>query len=428
MEAKKILVFPAGTEIAFEIWNALKFSKFIELYGANSMPSHAEFIFQRCDETLPFETDSGFIDALNNLIDRWKIEYIYPAHDSACLTLTREQDKLHAIVVTSPFKTVDICRSKNKTYEFFKYESFLPVFYHNANEVKEFPVFIKPAVGQGSVGARKIEQLEDLQEALSEGTEYAICEYLPGNEYTIDCFTDRHGRLRTCHIRQRERIKTGISVRSSLIPMDDDVFDIAEKINTKLEFNGAWFFQLKKNIYGDYRLMEISPRIPGTMGVSRNLGINYPMLTLFNMWGYDVDIIDNKEEITLDRAFISRYKINLSYHHVYMDFDDTVYIGDKVNVQMMTFLYQCVNKGIGVTLLTKHAKDIYDSLKRFKISVDLFDEIVHIEQGDNKAIYIVDKESIFIDDSFAERLNIQRNIGIPVFDLDMIESLIDWRM
>ena len=172
-------------------------------------------------------------------------------------------------------------------------------------------------MGQGSVGARKIEQLEDLQEALSEGTEYAICEYLPGNEYTIDCFTDRHGRLRTCHIRQRERIKTGISVRSSLIPMDDDVFDIAEKINTKLEFNGAWFFQLKKNIYGDYRLMEISPRIPGTMGVSRNLGINYPMLTLFNMWGYDVDIIDNKEEITLDRAFISRYKINLSYHHVY---------------------------------------------------------------------------------------------------------------
>ena len=136
----------------------------------------------------------------------------------------------------------------------------------------------------------------------------------------------------------------------------------------------------------------------------------------------NIDLESVNEELEHPKKFKALYGTELTL------VDDTVYIGDKVNVQMMTFLYQCVNKGIGVTLLTKHAKDIYDSLKRFKISVDLFDEIVHIEQGDNKAIYIVDKESIFIDDSFAERLNIQRNIGIPVFDLDMIESLIDWRM
>lgn len=428
MIAKKVLVFPAGTEIAFEIWNALKYSKFVELYGANSMPSHASFIFKRCDETLPFEKEPQFIDAFNSLIDKWGIEYIYPAHDSACLTLTREQNRLHAKVVTSPLNTVDICRSKNKTYDYFEGEDFLPIFYHNADEVKEYPVFIKPAVGQGSVGAKKIENHEELENTLSEDKEFAICEYLPGNEYTVDCFTDRHGELRACHIRKRERIKTGISVRSSLLPVEDAVQSIAERINAKLKFNGAWFFQLKKNKHLEYRLMEISPRIPGTMGVSRNLGINYPMLTLFNMWGYDVEIIDNKEEITLDRAFISRYKMNLSYHHVYMDFDDTLNLGNKVNIQMMSFLYQCMNKGISVTLLTKHANDIHNSLKRFKISEDLFDDIVHIKQGENKAQYITDRNSIFIDDSFAERLNIQEKIGIPVFDLDMIESLIDWRM
>ena len=428
MNKKKILIFPAGTEIAFEIQNALKFSKFVELYGANSMPSHAEFVFKHCVTNLPFEKDTKFIDALNSVIVTFGIDYVYPAHDSACLTLTREQERIHAKIVTSPLETVEICRSKNKTYEYFKGEKFLPLFFHCVEEVQTYPVFIKPAVGQGSLGARKIVSAEELKNAINDGTEYAICEYLPGNEYTVDCFTDRHGKLRVCHPRQRERIKTGISVRSSLLPTDEKIMEIAERINSKLIFNGAWFFQVKKNSKGDYRLMEISPRIPGTMGTTRNLGINFPLLTLYNMWGFDVDIIDNGFQITLDRAFISRYKTNVKYNKVYMDFDDTLYIGDKVNIQMISFLYQCANQNIPVVLITKHSKDIHDSLKKLKISEDLFYEIIHLEQAEDKCEYIKDTDCILIDDSFAERKNAKEKLGIAVFDLDMIESLIDWRM
>ena len=39
-----------------------------------------------------------------------------------------------------------------------------------------------------------------------------------------------------------------------------------------------------------------------------------------------------------------------------------------------------------------------------------------------------DVPSIFIDDSFSERLAISERLGIPVFDLDAVESLIDWRL
>ncbi len=428
MEKKRILIFPAGTEIAFEIQNALKFSKFVELYGANSVPSHAEFVFKHCVTNLPYEKDPNFIDALNSVIEKFSIDYVYPAHDSACLTLTREQERIHAKVVTSPLETVEICRSKNKTYEFFKGEQFLPRFYHGKEDVVSYPVFIKPAVGQGSQGARKIDSAEQLENAINDGIEYAICEYLPGNEYTIDCFTDRHGKLRACHPRQRERIKTGISVRSSLLPADNEILEIAEKINSKLVFNGAWFFQVKKNIDGEYRLMEISPRIPGTMGTSRNLGINYPLLTLYNMWGFDVDIIDNGLQITLDRAFISRYKTSVKYSKVFMDFDDTLYIDDKVNIPMVAFLYQCVNQNIPVILITKHAKDIHETLKHFKISEELFANIIHLEQGEDKCKFIGNTDCILIDDSFTERKNAREKLGIAVFDLDMIESLIDWRV
>lgn len=428
MDAKRVLIFPAGTEIAFEIQNALKFSKFVELYGANSIPSHADFVFKKCESNLPFENEHDFISALNEVLDRWEIDYIYPARDSSLCLLTKEQDRIHATVVTSPLSTVELCRSKNLTYEFFKGEDFIPKFYYSVDDIDKFPVFIKPTVGQGSVGAKKISSKIELERELKSDTEYAICEYLPGNEYTVDCFTDRHGVLRTFHIRQRESIKNGISVRSSLVPADDRIKKIAEKINDRLIFNGAWFFQVKKNLQNEYRLMEISPRIPGTMGTSRNLGINYPLLTLYNMWGYDVDIIDNGTEITVDRALISRYKTSITYGKVYLDFDDTVYIENKVNIAVISFLYQCINKQIKIILLTKHDKDLHSSLDKFRISEALFDEIIQIKKGEDKSKYITDLNSIFIDDSFSERLNIHNKTGIPVFDLDMIESLFDWRM
>ena len=111
-DVKNILVFPAGTEIAFEIHDALKNSKFVKLFGATSVPCHAEFVFQVCASGLPFVDDPALIPALNQVIDAYQIDYVYPAHDSALLRLSEERDALHARVIASPKETVEICRFK----------------------------------------------------------------------------------------------------------------------------------------------------------------------------------------------------------------------------------------------------------------------------------------------------------------------------
>ena len=156
-EVKKVLVFPAGTEIAFEIHHALRYSKFVKLYGATSVACHADFVFENCVEGLPYVDEPGLIDRLNQVIDEFAIDYVYPAHDSAVLTLTREQARLHAQVVTSALETVEICRSKNLTYDYLRGAEYLPRFYAGTDEIQEYPVFIKPSVGQGSVGARRVD-------------------------------------------------------------------------------------------------------------------------------------------------------------------------------------------------------------------------------------------------------------------------------
>ena len=53
----------------------------------------------------------------------------------------------------------------------------------------------------------------------------------------------------------------------------------------------------------------------------------------------------------------------------------------------------------------------------------LFDEIIHIKEEADKADYIKEKGSIFIDDSNAERVNIKTKLGIAVFSPDMLDVL-----
>lgn len=422
----KVLVFPAGTEIAFEIHHALRNSKFVELYGATSIPCHAEFVFENCVEGLPFANSPGLIEELNKVIDQYGIDYIYPAHDSALLRLTQQQERLHAWVVTSPLKTVEICRSKNKTYTYLLGAEYLPRFYLNPDGIEEYPVFIKPSVGQGAEGAMRAENREELDRAMASGIEYAVCEYLPGKEVTVDCFTDIHGVLRYIGPRTRDRIRSGIAVRSRFIPVTDEIRSIAEDLNWKLNFNGAWFFQIKQDKDGKYRLMEAAPRIAGTMGLSRNRGVNLPLLTLYNMEGVEVDILDNGNDILLDRAFVSRFDPGIDYDTVYVDYDDTIVRNGKVNPFVMAFLYQQKNKGKRLVCLSRNIGDVNREMDWHSVPRSLFDSIVNVRMNESKAAFVANG-GIFIDDSFSERWAVHEKCGIPVFDVDMVESLFDWR-
>ena len=420
-----VLVFPAGTEIALEIWNALKDEKFINLYGATSVPCHAEMVFMDC-ETLPYVNDTDFVWKLNDVIARHDIDYVYPAHDDALLFLAQNQYRINATVVASCKSTVEICRSKRKTYEHLK-GYMTPTVYQDANAVTEYPVFIKPDIGQGSQGARRIDSREKLDRALADGTDYVICEYLPGAETTVDCFTDKNGELRYAGQRSRDRIRSGIAVRSRSIPYEPWIYDTARVINEHLYFRGAWFFQLKLDSHGDWKLLEVAPRIAGTMGLTRNRGINMPLLTLYTFIGKEVEIFRNEYGLMLDRAFIARYKLDTQYTKVYVDFDDTIIVKGKVNPMLIAFLYQAKNQRKTLYLITRHEGNILDKMEQYNIPQSLFDGIIIVGDGALKSEYIWG-DSIFIDDSFAERKEVHENSKVDVFSVDMVESLLDWRV
>jgi hypothetical protein len=422
---KRILVFPCGSEIGLEIHRALCWNKHFQLIGASSSgANHGKYVFKYYIDGLPFHDDPGFVEAVNDLVTAERIDLIFPANDDVQLRLAKNADRLACDLISSPYETCEICRSKAKTYRFFEGVVNVPRIYQR-DEVTDYPVFLKPDSGQGSEGVHLAGDEEELDFYLTRNPDLLILENLPGEEYTVDCFTDRHGVLRGAFPRQRARIKRGISVTT--YPVQDPAFlAFAKRINQKLDLRGVWFFQVKEDEHGKLTLMEIASRVAGSMGLTRNLGANLPLLSIYDRLGLDVNFQLTSHDLVMDRAFNNCFMTDLDYGHVYVDLDDTLVVDGEVNPMLAAFLFQCRNRGIPLHLITRNPNDVPALLREHGLSA-LFEEVIQVERGQEKAPLMTHTDAIFIDDSFQERARVTRALGIPGFDLDAVESLLDNR-
>jgi hypothetical protein len=82
-------------------------------------------------------------------------------------------------------------------------------------------------------------------------------------------------------------------------------------------------------------------------------------------------------------------------------------------------LYDYVNSGKKLVLITKHEGDISKALKFYRLT-DLFDEIIQLNDEQKKSDWIESNSSIFIDDSHRERVEVHQALGIPVYSHEMI--------
>lgn len=423
---QNVLIFPCGSEIGLEIHRSLVYSTHFSIIGGSSVNDHGKYVYRDYIGGIPSVEDDNFIAKLNGIIQERKIDYVFPAHDSVVLKLAQARSKgqLKCEVITSPIETCEVVRSKRKTYELFTGIIPVPELCEPA-QVSEsrLPLFLKPDVGQGSKGVQKVNSINDISFYMSKDPSLLLMEFLPGKEYTVDCFTNYKGELLFCEGRERRRVSNGISVNSK-VTNDDRFKAYAKKINSTLKFKGVWFFQVKERKDGELVLMEIAPRIAGTMGLARSKGVNLALLSLFNAVGYDVGIIENAYEMSIDRALHNSYEHNIQYNHAYIDLDDTLVADGRINIQLISFIFQCINNGVGVHLITRHKNVLEESLRTHRLT-NLFDEIIWIKPEGEKHKHIKHKDSIFIDDSYAERKNVSDVLGIPVFDPHMVEGLME---
>lgn len=421
---KNILVFPCGSEIGLDIYSSVRYSTYFHLIGASSVDDHGKFVYEDYISGIPFVTDKAFIPVMARIVKEREIDAIYPAMDIVIAVLKEHEKELGCKVVSSSIGTTQICLSKELTYKVLSGSMRIPKVYDSVIPEEEFPIFAKPKIGYGAKGTKKLNTQEEVDSFIKGKNDILLLEYLPGEEYTVDCFTDRNRNLLYSGARKRNRIKDGISVNTLFVEEQTEFEEIARKINERIDFRGAWFYQVKRDKDGKLCLLEIASRLGGSSLLSRAIGVNFALLSLFDIFDYTVSIHKNDYYVELDRALGNKYKTNIEFDSVYCDYDDCLIL-DKttINVDLVKFLYQCVNKGKKIYLLSKHDGDLKKELEDFRLD-HLFDEVMHIDKTADKADYIHSKKALFIDDSNAERVNIKTKLNLLVFSPDMIDVLI----
>lgn len=449
-EVINIGIFPSEAENAFELARSLKYTPRFNVIGLANAACQSYFEFENIRNNLPYIHEENFLEEFARILQEENISYVFPTHDSVALFLKEKEHLLPAKVLCSGLEVTRLCRDKALLYDFLKEEDFCPRVFSSIKEINNFPVFIKPRDGQGGQDCLKINSQEDFQKIVLKASKNSlqkvsktllntqnilICEYLSGEEFTLDCFTNTHGELLFCGPRSRDVVKLGMSFVCPTVALTEKMSFIAKRLNTLLVpkgLCGLWFFQLKKDKNGKLKILEVATRVAGTMALYRQRGINFAQLSLYNALGFDVSILDNQTSLRLTRSIHACYENPIEYDIVFMDLDDTLIVRNKVNLLALCLLYQCANEKKKIILLTRHEGEVLPYLQKFCIAENLFDDIITLYKDEKKSDsiqkiskkYNLLKKAIFIDNLFIERQEVQKKLGIPVFDVDAMESLL----
>ena len=381
---KNILIIPCATQIGVEQFYSLLYNKHFKIWGASHNVSdelYDNFIHLKNEINSP-EFINEVIDCVKNL----SIDIILPAHDEINFIL-KKNNFLDKKIPGSTKDVVSLTRFKSLTYELLikdtKLKKHIPEFFKIDNK------FLKPDKGQGSRGTFKITDT------------YLVCENLPGDEYTIDCFSDLNSKLIFVSGRHRKVIENGISEETSIIY--NKLFNkIAELINLNIKFVGAWFFQLKTDFTGNLKILEVSPRIAGGSNINRLNGVNLTQLNLYQFLGNNVTIYPQNIVKSIKRK---SPKFNLKFNRIFLDYDDT-YIFVKNIIESLN---------TEIIIVT-----------RSKIIIDVPYQVIYVKNTELKSD-IINKigthDSIFIDDSFKEREDVLLNCGIPCISIEDVNFL-----
>ena len=419
---KRVLVLNCGTLASTDINMALRYNEEFEIWGASTNKNHGIYVYKNYIDDIPNINNPDFIKILNKKIEEYNFKFILAPHEDLALFLQENKEKINACIVCSNYETSLICRYKSKTYERMKKYDFIPKVYKK-EEVKTYPVFCKKDTDQGARHAYKIENKNQLEMYTKD--DMIICEYLPGEEVTIDCFTDKNRKLLFCNPRAADRILAGIDVHARRIALTDEIKYIAESLNKEIEFRGYWFFQIKKAVDGKYKLLEISTRLPGSFSLSRCLDVNLPLMALKDFDGQDIELTFNNIEIEADKQFFGKYKLGIEYNSVFIDFETCFEIMDNIDAFFMMYLYQCLNKNIEIDLITQNKEKMEKYLIKNKIDRNIFKNIFEISR--EKIKDVVTEKSIFLSNDDNLKNILRKEINEYCFSNNIIEALIDWR-
>lgn len=145
----------------------------------------------------------------------------------------------------------------------------------------EFPLIAKPRHGSASKGIFIIDTISELRRVLKEKDAYLIQRYYPKREeFTVDCYVSRRGKILCVSPRRRLEVLGGEVVRTITVD-SPELIELSTGIIEALKLRGAITIQfLRDKETEQLMLMEINPRLGGGVVCSIHAGADIPDLIL----------------------------------------------------------------------------------------------------------------------------------------------------
>jgi carbamoyl-phosphate synthase large subunit len=271
-----------------------------------------------CDKfyTIPKPSDEKFIEELMNICKKEKIQVLIPQTTDELPKLSQNKEdfmKIGTKIATSDYESIKVCNNKFQLTKLCKELNIpYPEFYistrfsdliKKAEKIgfPERPIVIKPPESSGMRGLRIIDDKINIKQFFydskpsgvitdtniptslyitsqelyriigEEFPELMIMEFLPGKEYTVDCFrTEKESLIIP---RTRDVIRTGITFDGTT-EKNNIIIDACQKISEKLDLRYVFGFQFKVDSKGIPKILEGNPRVQGTMVASTFAGAN----------------------------------------------------------------------------------------------------------------------------------------------------------
>ena len=315
MENKiNVLMTGAGAPGGPGIIRAIKMDSSINLWVADADELATGRFLNEQFVHIPSARENKFIDVILNFCIKEKINVVFPLVTLELFEFSKNKAKFlkHGIkVIVSDWEYLSISNDKSKLVQHLKNNNVVvPDFYviKNLIELNEackllgYPsksVVIKPSVSNGSRGVRVLNSSIDEYNSLfnqkpnnlysnlekintilhkKEFPEILVSEYLPGDEFTIDTIVN-NGEVKIVIPRLRRKMNGGISVSGQFIN-DPLIIEYCKLILGTMKLNGPIGIQVKIDVNGNYKILEINPRIQGTSVAALGIGVNLPLIAI----------------------------------------------------------------------------------------------------------------------------------------------------
>lgn len=252
---------------------------------------------------VPRITEDGYIEILLDICKKENIKAITTFIDPEIALLSKNREKfeeLEILVLAPKQDTAKLCFDKYKMYQYcieqgintVKTYSTYDEFYKDyQDKLIQLPVFVKPRTGSGSVGARKVNNLVELEEACKEDPLLIIQEYMDGIDLDADVYVDSITN-EAVRIFTKRKIETKIGGANKTTSFKDEkLFEFVQELVKKFNFVGPndmdFFFK-----DGKYYLSEVNPRFGGAYLHAYGAGVDFVECIVNN-----INNIPNKKEI-----------------------------------------------------------------------------------------------------------------------------------